>query len=128
VKVLDFGLAKVNLPPKPVGPDAPTISMFVTSRGIIVGSLQYMAPEQLRSEPLDGRADLYSLGVVLYELATGEVPVRGEERWVALPAGLAAIVRKLRSLDRDMRYRTAGEVRDALQRLAFERCAIRPAL
>jgi len=118
VKVLDFGLAKVRLPPEPLGPDAPTAAMYITRRGIMVGSLQYMSPEQVCSEPLDGRADLFSLGVTLYELATGELPVRGSRYPKPLPAGLGTIVQKLMAADARARYQTAREVREALEQCA----------
>lgn len=122
VKVLDFGLAKVRSPLPAVSPDAPTVAMFVTSRGLMVGTLPYMSIEQVRSEPLDGRSDLYSLGVVLYQLATGELPVHGDPQ-KPLPAGLGPIVAKLMAVDRALRYQTAGEAREAFERCATGRAA-----
>jgi serine/threonine protein kinase len=122
LKVLDFGLAKIKLPQRPVREDSPTVSMYVTSRGMMVGTLAYMSPEQIRCEPLDGRSDLYSLGVVLYELATGELPVQGG-RQAPLPAGMGPIVAKLIAVDRDRRYQTAREAREAFQRCAPGRAA-----
>lgn len=119
VKVLDFGLAKVKPPAVPLGDDAPTAAMFLTRQGTVLGTLAYMSPEQACCEPLDGRADLYSLGVVLYELGTGELPVRGSENTAALPAGLGPIVARLMASDARMRYQTAGEAREA-----FQRCAV----
>jgi serine/threonine protein kinase len=129
VKVLDFGLAKVNLLQKPLLEDAPTAAMYVTSRGMMVGTLPYMSPEQVRCEPLDGRSDLYSLGVVLHELATGELPVYGSSRTAALPLGFGPIVMKLMALDAGQRYQTAREARATLERwmpvrAAFERSAL----
>jgi serine/threonine protein kinase len=118
VKVLDFGLAKVRPPATPLGDDAATIAMFATRKGTILGTLAYMSPEQVCCEPLDGRADLYSLGVVLYELATGQLPGRGSATIDALPAGLGPIVAKLISRHAHMRYQTAREAREALQRSA----------
>lgn len=118
VKVLDFGLAKVRPPATPLGDDAPTIAMFATRKGTILGTLAYMSPEQVCCEPLDGRADLYSLGVVLYELATGQLPGRGSATIEALPAGLGPIVAKLMARDVHMRYQTAREAREAFQRCA----------
>jgi serine/threonine protein kinase len=118
VKVLDFGLAKVRPPATPLGDDAPTVAMFATRKGTILGTLAYMSPEQVCCEPLDGRADLYSLGVVLYELATGELPGRGSATIEALPAGLGPIVAKLMARDAQMRYQTAREAREAFQRCA----------
>lgn len=114
VKVLDFGLAKIRQPQKAIAQDAPTQRMYATSRGLMIGTLPYMSLEQVRGEPLDGRADLYSLGVALYELATGEVP-SGKD--VDLPAEIGPIVAKLRAADRDQRYPTARAAREA-----FERC------
>ncbi len=101
VKVLDFGMAKVKLPQR-IDADAPTAAMFVTRQGTVLGTLAYMSPEQVCCEPLDGRADLFSLGVSLYELATGELPVRGSENFAALPAAIAPIIRKL--IAPDARY------------------------
>ena len=116
VKVLDFGLAKVRPPATRLGDDSPTA--FVTRVGTILGTLAYMSPEQVCGEPLDGRADLYSLGVVLFELATGQLPGRGLATIEALPAGLGPIVAKLMASDARMRYQTAREAREALQRCA----------
>jgi serine/threonine protein kinase len=118
VKVLDFGLAKVRLPAAPLAADAPTAAMHATRIGMIVGSLAYMSPEQVCCEPLDGRADLFSLGVTLHELATGELPIGGDEKTAALPLGLGPIVAKLMARDARMRYQTAREAREALQRCA----------
>jgi eukaryotic-like serine/threonine-protein kinase len=128
VKVLDFGLAKISFVRTAVSPDAPTAAMFTTSRGLMVGTLPYMSIEQVRGEPLDGRADLYSLGVVLYELATGELPLQGGTQ-LPLPAGMGPIVAKMIAIDAGMRYQTACEARDAFQhcasgRRAFERRAL----
>lgn len=117
VKVLDFGLAKVKIPPA-LSADAPTVAMYATRQGTILGTFAYMSPEQVCCEPVDGRADLYSLGVVLYELATGKLPVRGAENIGALPAGLAPILLKLMARDPRMRYQTAREAREAFQRCA----------
>jgi serine/threonine protein kinase len=121
VKVLDFGLAKIRFR-RPIGQDAPTVAMYTTSRGMIVGTPPYMSLEQIRSEPLDGRSDLYSLGVVLYELATGELPVQGGKQ-APLPAGMGPIVAKLMAVDPAMRYQTAREAREAFQRFAPGRAA-----
>ena len=117
VKVLDFGLAKI----KPhhetqlaaPGEEAPTIATFVTMPGMMVGTLAYMAPEQFAGEPVDGRADLYSLGVVLHEMLTGQLPVRGAPV-AGVPERLAPVIAKMLAIDRNERYGSAAEVREAL--------------
>ena len=76
VKVLDFGLAKPQRPVFEAGGAAPT--QTVTAEGRIVGTVPYMAPEQLRGEPADPRADIFSFGALLYEMATGLRPFRGD--------------------------------------------------
>jgi eukaryotic-like serine/threonine-protein kinase len=116
VKVLDFGLAKVRRPSAPIGEDAPTAATFVTRVGTLLGSLPYMPPEQIRCEPLDGRADLFAFGVSLFELATGDLPIRGAENLAALPSGLGPIVGRLMVADVAKRYQTAREVRQDLER------------
>jgi serine/threonine protein kinase len=118
VKVLDFGLAKHRLPSAPIHQDAPTVAMSITRQNLVIGTLAYMAPEQVCCEPLDGRADLFSLGVALYELATGALPVRGAVNARAMPGGLGPIVAKLMSPDARMRYQSAGEARDDFARTA----------
>ncbi len=110
-KVLDFGLAKLAV----AGAEAPT----VTSPGVIVGTIAYMSPEQARGEELDARTDLYSFGVVLYEMATGRQAFSGTAR-VAQPPGLDAIVGKALERDRELRYQSAAELRADLKRLKRE--------
>jgi serine/threonine-protein kinase len=80
VKVLDFGLAKALADPAPAGnpADSPTVTMGGTAAGVILGTAAYMSPEQARGKPLDKRTDIWSFGVVLYELLTGKHPFRGE--------------------------------------------------
>jgi serine/threonine protein kinase/tetratricopeptide (TPR) repeat protein len=74
VKILDFGLAKLV---RQVEPDAPTEeSLFLTKAGAVMGTVPYMAPEQLRGDPVDARTDLYALGELIYEMATGQRPFR----------------------------------------------------
>lgn len=122
VKVLDFGLAKQKPQAAPLGDDAPTMVTFVTRKGTILGTLAYMAPEQVRGEALDGRADLYALGVTLYELSTGRLPLGGAEDFAALPGGLGAVVAKLMAREIRQRY---GNAREA--RVALEACSLRAA-
>jgi serine/threonine protein kinase len=118
VKVLDFGLAKVRLPSAPMGDDAPTVAMVITRKGIILGSLPYMSPEQITSEPLDGRSDLFSLGVVIYELATGQLPARSAIDTEILPGNLGPILAKLMAPDPRNRYQTARELLEVLEQPA----------
>src|SRR5262245_8576042 len=129
VKVLDFGLAKLT-EPESGGDEAKTdISGappdFETRTGIVLGTVNYMSPEQARGQKVDGRSDLFSLGVVLYELITGHRPFGGKT-WhhtiVAItdaepppitsdmqgaPAALQEIIYRVLSKDREQRYQTA---------------------
>jgi non-specific serine/threonine protein kinase len=120
VKVLDFGLAKIQTVTHTISPDSPTAVMFTTSTGLMIGTLPYMSLEQIRCEPLDGRSDLYSLGVVLYELATGELPVLNG-RQAQLPLGMSPIITKMMATDPALRYQTAREAREALEQCAAGR-------
>jgi serine/threonine protein kinase len=117
VKVLDFGLAKIRRRHlAPLGDDMATVATFVTMPGRMLGTYAYMAPEQVRGDAVDGRADLYSLGVVLYEMATGTLPVRGAPM-APVPRGLGPVIAGLIAPDRNARYRGAAEVREALEKL-----------
>jgi serine/threonine protein kinase len=117
VKVLDFGLAKMQRRHLvPMSEDMATVATFVTMPGTILGTYAYMAPEQVRGEAVDGRADLYSLGVVLYEMSTGVLPVRGTPM-APLPDGLGPVIARLIEPDRNARYRNAAEARQALEKL-----------
>jgi serine/threonine protein kinase len=118
-KILDFGLAKWKRRRETAvdsREDAPTIATFVTMPGTVLGTLAYMAPEQMAGEAVDGRADLYSMGVVLHEMCTGAVPLRGSAN-SALPAPIGGVVAKLIEIDPNARYRDAAEVSDALRRI-----------
>ncbi len=145
-KVLDFGLAKdlgsakmcsVLDHPTDAGETAgPTLTLDeLTSPGGVVGTVSYMSPEQVRAKVLDARTDLFSFGVVLYEMATGKLPFRGESSPIVfdsilnrepvpavrlnpdLPAELERIIDKCLEKDRDLRYQHASEIRADLQRL-----------
>jgi serine/threonine protein kinase len=118
VKVLDFGLAKVKPPSAPIGDDCPTVAIFQTGRNLTIGTLAYMSPEQICGDPLDGRADLYSLGVTLFELATGQLPARGAANFAQLPPELAPIIGKLIAGEPAQRYANAREARLALEQAA----------
>ncbi|HYN16162.1 MAG TPA: protein kinase [Terriglobales bacterium] len=146
-KILDFGLAKLaaerrRMASQPVGPTGEPLSDVsddsLTNAGIIPGTTFYMSPEQARSEELDGRSDIFSLGVVLYEMATGKKPFAGKTAFLTmeailnakpvspltlnpkLPEGFEEVVGKALEKDREQRYRTAAELRHDLQRLKQE--------
>ena len=137
-KILDFGLAKLV----PAGGAAnlsamPTASELeqLTRLGATVGTITYMSPEQVRGEELDARTDLFSFGAVLYEMATGVLPFRGETSGVIaeailnrrpvasvrlnpdVPPKLEEIITKALEKDRKLRYQSAGDIRTDLQRL-----------
>src|SRR5438128_6326070 len=144
-KVLDFGLAKVAPVGSTVsgaaGMSQPTIESsaeHLTSPGTAVGTISYMSPEQVRAKELDARTDLFSFGAVLYEMATGAMPFRGESSGVIfkaildaaptptvrlnpeVPAELERIINKALEKDRELRYQSAAEVRADLKRLKRE--------
>ncbi len=103
VKVLDFGLAR---PAEPVPSGDGTTRLQLTQEGSIVGTVPYMSPEQLEAKPCDHRSDLFSLGIVLYEMATGERPFRGDSS----PAVMAAILRENPKSIREVRPALPAEL------------------
>jgi serine/threonine protein kinase/Tfp pilus assembly protein PilF len=132
VKILDFGLAKVICGHIPENePDEESL----TVEGIIPGTTAYMFPEQINGEELDARTDLFSLGVVVYELATGRRPFKGKNRILtldailhtrptppstlnpALPVALEQIINKCLEKDRNLRYQRAAEMEADLKRV-----------
>jgi serine/threonine protein kinase/Tfp pilus assembly protein PilF len=136
VKVLDFGLAKMEAPQSTEKALRSTSELLVTSPGMVLGTIAYMAPEQLRAEAVDHRADLFALGVVLYELLTSRLPFRGAtladtfdrlfhaepepvSRFIPdVPAELERILRKALQKSADDRYQSAGELHIDLRQIA----------
>ena len=138
-KILDFGLAKIEIPRRAnAGRGSGTATLTesdVSSSGTIVGTVTYMSPEQVAGKPLDGRTDLFSLGVVLYEMATGCSPFKRESVGMTFgailheapvppchlnphsPDRLQEIINKSLAKDRDLRYQHAAEIRSDLLRL-----------
>jgi tetratricopeptide (TPR) repeat protein len=138
-KILDFGLAKVSAGSASSGTEAletlDAEAEHLTSPGSTLGTIAYMSPEQARAKDLDCRSDLFSFGAVLYEMATGVVPFRGESSAVifhailgetpkpatkvnsSVPAELQRIIDKALEKDRELRYQSAAEIRSDLQRL-----------
>jgi len=137
-KILDFGLAKllpagglVNLSAMPTASE----STQLTRPGAAIGTISYMSPEQVRGEELDARTDLFSFGVVLYEMVTGVLPFRGETSGVIseailnrrpvapvrlnpdLSPKLEEVINKAMEKDKKLRYQSAAEIRTDLQRL-----------
>src|SRR6185312_3538052 len=139
-KILDFGLAKTVLKRQPAGmagayTTAVTTDAHLTTQGTTVGTVAYMSPEQAAGEQLDQRSDLFSFGVVLYEMATQDIPFKGNTAAAVygailhVPAvapsqlnpdvspELERIILKSLEKDRDLRYQSAAELRADLKRL-----------
>ena len=114
-KILDFGLAKLG---GAATPDSLTERQPMSSEpGTVMGTFEYMSPEQIQGKPLDHRTDLYSFGVVLYEMATGVRPSVTVRPNVTAPAQLEAIWSKCLQQERELRYQHASEIRADLDRL-----------
>ena len=153
IKILDFGLAKLIEKWNSQSPETTLSSsagaepneVSLTSSGVAVGTVAYMSPEQLRARELDGRTDLFSFGVVLYEMATGSLPFRGESSAVIteailnrnpvspvrlnpdVPPKLEEVINKALEKDKNLRYQRASEIRSDLQRLRRDTDSGRPA-
>ena len=134
-KILDFGVAKFFLKSEGATTSANEPEDQLTNVGVAVGTAAYMSPEQVRAQELDGRTDLFSFGVVLYQMATGKLPFQGPSSGLItdailhsnpvapihvnpeIPRGLQDVIRHALEKDRDLRYQHAADMRAELQRL-----------
>jgi eukaryotic-like serine/threonine-protein kinase len=133
IKILDFGLAKLTLPEKSVsGADTPTLALQ-TEPGMVLGTVGYMSPEQVRGKPADARSDIFSVGAILYEMVSGKRAFQGDtaadtmsailkaeppplsETQQNIPPGLARIVEHCLEKDADNRFQSARDVAFALE-------------
>src|SRR5687768_11859524 len=137
VKVLDFGLAKLS-DPKTAHSAAPTLVKVETEPGVVMGTFSYMSPEQARGLDVDARTDIWSLGVMIYEMAAGRQPFEGEtasdvmslilqkeplpiaHSWPEIPSELERIVRKALRKDKEERYQTIKDLLSDLRTLRKE--------
>src|SRR5215831_2088800 len=133
VKVLDFGLAKLREQQGAAAETAVDPARGLTSKGSIIGTTLYMSPEQAEGRPVDARSDIFSLGIILYEMATGQRPFRGETHVAVLssilkdnppsitelnaeqPRDLARIVKRCVAKDPDQRYQSGRDLRIELE-------------
>lgn len=138
IKILDFGLAKLGREPRQPAPslsetETTITSLTLTRPGSVMGTLAYVSPEQARGEEVDARTDIFSLGIVLYQMATGqpafqgkssgeligkilhEIPAKPSALNTAVPGSLDRIISKALEKDRAARYQTARELRSDLQ-------------
>jgi serine/threonine protein kinase len=122
VKVLDFGLAKTGIPSIPASTESPTLTGSATQAGVILGTAAYMSPEQAKGRPVDRRADIWSFGVVLYEMVTGQRLFEGESttevlagvlkeepNWNLVPHPVKRLLRKCLQRDPQQRLRHIGD-------------------
>jgi serine/threonine protein kinase len=135
VKILDFGVAKRVMPQASPGTTVITTQELITTQGLVVGTVAYMSPEQVSGEQLDGRTDVFSLGVVLYECATGRQPFTGKTPGVTLaailnqspvaamvlnpeiPMRLQEVINNCLEKDPELRYPDAAGLRADLKRI-----------
>ena len=136
-KILDFGLAKIATASRALTGDEETLvdAAGQTTAGVTLGTMPYMSPEQVLGKPLDTRTDLFSFGVTLYEMATGEMPFRGDTTGVLflsivqetpvlvmqlnprVPPGLQYIINRCLEKDSELRYQHASDISSDLKRL-----------